>query len=240
MKNTILIAIIITIALVSCKRFTEEYKIDPHDLLSDVKYKKLTVEVQSFKGWEPTENTLKKLQEFLEARLNKPDGIQLISTSIDPPRNERYSLEDIRKLEDKYRTRYSSRDHASVYFLFIDGEYAANAGNSVTLGVAYGSGSMVIFEESISKYSGGLTQPPRSSLETAVSIHELGHILGLVNNGTAMTTGHEDQAHIKHCDNKDCIMFWEAETSDFLANFTGTVPSLDSNCIKDLQRNGGR
>lgn len=239
-KLKYILPVILMLQFAGCKRAIEQIKIDSHDLLSDAKYTKLTVEVQSFKGQEPSENTLQYIQSFLEKRLNKPDGIKIISTSIDPGRSAKYSLTDIRKLEEKYRTRYSSGSEASIYFLFIDGEYAGNSSNNYVLGVAYGANSMVIFENSIAQYSGGLGQPSRSSLESAVSIHEIGHILGLVNNGSGMVTDHEDKAHQKHCSNKDCIMYYQAETSDMLANFFGTIPTLDSNCIKDLQKNGGK
>jgi hypothetical protein len=241
MKRILLVlGIAVTLSVNSCKRFTENHKVDPHDLLAADKYSKLTVEVQSFEGQEPTSATLQNIEDFLETRLNKPDGINIISTSINPARKERYSLEDIRDLEEEHRTRYSSKSHASMYFLLVDGEYAANAGNSVTLGVAYGSTSMVLFHASISKHAGGLGQPSKTSLESTVAIHEIGHILGLVNNGTAMETDHEDHANVRHCNNKDCIMYYQAETTDMLANFVGTIPPLDSNCIKDLQKNGGK
>jgi hypothetical protein len=108
------------------------------------------------------------------------------------------------------------------------------------LGVAYGASSMVIFDASIGKYAGGFGQPSKTSLESAVSMHEIGHILGLVNNGSDMVTDHEDKTNVRHCSNKDCLMYYQAETSDMLSNFLGNIPSLDSNCIKDLQKNGGK
>lgn len=242
-KKNLLAAIAIAAMLIGtggCKRAVEQIKINPHDLLSADKYKKLTLEVKSFKGQEPSETTLKYLQSFLEARLNKPDGISIISTTIDPPRSSKYDLTAIKKLEEKYRTRYSSGSEATMYFLFIDGEYAANSSGNYVLGVAYGATSMVIFENSVAQFSGGISQPSRSSLESAVAAHEIGHILGLVNNGSDMVNSHEDTDHSRHCSNKDCLMYYQAETSDMLANFFGTLPSLDDNCIKDLQKNGGK
>lgn len=242
-KKTLTTAIAILAMLIvcgGCKRAVEQIKINPHDLLSADKYKKLTLEIQSFKGQEPSETTLKYLQSFLEARLNKPEGITIISTTIDPARSSKYDLTAIRKMEEKYRTRYSSGSEATMYFLFVDGEYAANTSGNYVLGVAYGATSMVIFENSIAQFSGGVGKPSRSSLESAVSAHEIGHIMGLVNNGSDMAVSHEDTDHARHCSNKDCLMYYQAETSDMLANFFGTIPSLDDNCIKDLQKNGGK
>jgi len=224
----------------SCKKISEHNKINPHALLSDDKYSKLVVEIQSFEGQEPDANTLENIRTFLEARLNKPDGISLVSNTINPERASKYSLSEIEKLEQKNRTIFSSNSKASIYFLFVDGEFADNANGNVTLGVAYGASSMVIFENSIKQLSGGFGQPSTTILESTVSLHEIGHLLGLVNNGSNMSLAHEDTDHARHCNNNNCLMFWQSETSDFIKNFFGSIPALDENCIKDLQKNGGK
>ena len=57
-----------------------------------------------------------------------------------------------------------------------------------------------------------------------------------------MVTNHEDTEHPKHCNNEDCLMFWATESSqgvDNMLNMT-SAPELDSQCIADLQANGGK
>ena len=101
---------------------------------------------------------------------------------------------------------------------------------------------MAIFEKSIKDLTGGFGEPDTDKLETVVVNHEFGHILGLVNVGSAMQVNHQDVEHGKHCDNEDCLMNWTAETGDAISNFLGTsgLPELDANCINDLKANGGR
>jgi hypothetical protein len=65
-------------------------------------------------------------------------------------------------------------------------------------------------------------------------------LLGLTNLGTPMQTNHEDASHPKHCNNEDCLMYWQADGSGLLGMMVGgNVPQLDANCLADLQANGG-
>ncbi len=60
-------------------------------------------------------------------------------------------------------------------------------------------------------------------VEQSVVVHEIGHAIGLVNNGLPMVSGHEDAAHPKHSINQDCVMYWAVENRQniltTLANF---------------------
>ncbi len=101
---------------------------------------------------------------------------------------------------------------------------------------------MAVFEETIQSLSGGTFEPPEWVLQATVMTHEFGHILGLVNNGTPMLTDHQDEANGKHCDVQDCLMNWAAETNNIVGALfnTGQPAELDSQCINDLQANGGK
>ena len=124
----------------------------------------------------------------------------------------------------------------------MNGEYDKNTSSGKVLGVAYRNTSFVIFEETIKSFSTGVLAPSQFTLESVVINHEFGHILGLVNVGSAMQNNHQDVAHGKHCSEEDCLMFWTAETGEGLVNMLscGSVPNLDSQCIADLQANGGK
>jgi hypothetical protein len=93
----------------------------------------------------------------------------------------------------------------------------------------------------IANNSGGFSQPSRETVETTVLQHEFGHILGLVGNGTPTVQDHQDEANGAHCDVDTCLMYFAVRTSDFVNNLMGgNVPELDSQCIQDLQANGGK
>jgi len=242
----ILLSIVCVSLFSACKRDENDpvknsSSITPNNLLSAAKYDKLVVEIQCLTGSEPTTATLDNLKLFLEQRLNKPGGITIVKNIISILGKANYSLADIEMLEKNNRTQGVSGSTVSAYVLFVDGDYAGNSGGGKVLGIAYGATSMAMFGKTIKEFSGGLGKPSATALETTVIKHEFGHILGLVNNGTAMQAPHQDAAHGGHCNNKDCLMYYTAETSDIIANLlTGSVPDLDAACINDLKGNGGK
>ncbi len=211
------------------------------DFLSSSYYTKLQIEVQFVYGYKPTPTAIENIKSFLQQRINKPGGIEIIYTTIEPSSKTVYTIDDIRNIEKANRTIKNNESTLSAYILFLDGEYSQNTENLKTLGVAYGPSSLAIFENAIRDLSGGLGQPSITSVETTVTEHEFCHVFGLVNNGTALTSAHQDAAHGKHCNNTNCLMYYATETSDIINNLLGNnIPSLDQNCINDLKANGGK
>lgn len=218
-----------------------ESQITPNDFLSDKIYEKLIVEILYVNRFQPKAESVSNLKTFLEQRLTKPGGITIVEKEIPSPGKAAYSLVDLRNIEKENRSQKTTHQILTAYFFFADGDYAGNSGDSKVLGVAYGSSSMAIFEKTVKEYSGGLTKPPVSTLESTVIHHEFAHILGLVNNGTSMQAAHQDEPHGRHCNNQDCLMYYAAETTDIVGNLTGgNIPQLDASCIADLQGNGGK
>jgi hypothetical protein len=213
----------------------------PNSFLSEKTYDKLNLEIQPMSGFEPTAETITTLKTFLQQRLNKSGGITISMSTAPTQGLASYSISDIKSIENAHRTAKTTGKTLTAYILFLDGDYSANEGNAKVLGVAYGNTSMAIFEKTIRSFSGGVTQPPVKTLESTVILHEVGHILGLVNNGTPMQTTHQDATNGRHCTDQNCLMYYAAETSDIIANIAGgTIPSLDTNCLNDLKANGGK
>ncbi len=219
----------------------KERKVEPKDFLSGKDYEELIVEIQYMNGQQPEDATVNNLKTFLSGRLNKPGGISITQSSIATPSKGFYSITDIENMEKDNRTKYAKGKKLTAYILFLDGDYSENSGSSKVLGVAYGNTSMAIFGKTIKDYSGGIGQPSTNVAMSTVILHEIGHVIGLVDNGTAMQSNHIDAGNGHHCNNDDCLRYYAVETSDFIANLLGgNVPSLDANCIKDLQSNGGK
>lgn len=213
-----------------------------NDLLSDTSFDTLILEIFYVDGFKPTENTIANFEEFLNERVNKPEGISISFTKIISPGNSVYSIDDIRDLEDDIRSQYNTNKKIAVFGIFMDGEYSENTDNGSVLGVAYRNTSFVIFEETVKSFSSQPLGPSTTILESTVLNHEFGHLLGMVNVGTAMQTDHQDIEHGRHCTTESCLMFWAAETGEGLLNMLsgGTIPEFDSQCIVDLQANGGK
>lgn len=216
--------------------------ITPNDILSSQKYDKLVLEIQYAAGYQPPQGAVDNLKALMEARLDKPGGITIISTEIAAPGQQTYTADEIRTIEKENRTKFSEGSTLATYLFFADGGYDKDTENSKVLGIAYGRTSMALFQKTIEDYSGGLQQPSRTLLTSTVMNHEFGHILGLVNNGTPMEVDHQDTAHGRHCTVQECLMFWTAETNQGLDDLLGmsSPPDFDSQCLADLKANGGK
>lgn len=244
MKATYFFIFLSMLVTVGCKKdpktllYAEE---TPRNFLSNDTYKKLVVQIDYVNGYEPTQTALNHLKSFLEQRLNKSAGIEFNLNAVSSPGKNTLSISEIQKLEKDRRRLYTKGDVITAYLFFADADYDQNTGSRQVLGLAYGTSSMVLFNKTIRNLSGGLGQPSVSTVEATVAEHEFAHILGLVNNGTGMVNSHQDEANGKHCDNQNCLMYFEAETSDLIGNLLGnSIPSLDSHCIEDLRANGGK
>ncbi|WP_281980066.1 membrane metalloprotease [Tenacibaculum mesophilum] len=213
-----------------------------NELLSDNVYKKMIVELAYVEGFEPTEEAKNNFKNFIEERTFKPNGVELYTKSIPTIGKEAYTINDIVTIENEHRTYYNTQNTIAVWALFINGKSSKDSDSSFVLGTAYYNTSFVIFEETIRELSNGTFEPERSLLESSVIHHEFGHILGLTNLGTPLQIDHEDVDHPKHCNEESCLMYWAAETSHGIGNVfsSNKIPTLDSQCIADLQANGGK
>lgn len=210
-----------------------------HDFLSADQYDKLIIQIQSVEGYELTNGTVDYLTTFLQQRLNKPMGISIVTSTIASSGKATLSFDEIRAIEKSNRTLSTNGKTLTAYFYVADADYSGNSADGQVLGVAYGPTSMAIFGKTIHDNSGGLGQSSQTMLESVVVSHEFGHILGLVNRGSGMQVNHEDQTHAKHCNNTQCLMYWQVQ-SNAAIGIMNSVPSLDNNCINDLRGNGGK
>lgn len=78
-------------------------------------------------------------------------------------------------------------------------------------------------------------------VEQSTLVHEMGHALGLVNNGVVLQSEHHDKEHGAHCSNKDCVMHWLNEGKDAAVTFVqeyiksgrSDVVLFGSQCLED-------
>ena len=229
----------------SCKKTVQssDYKVTPADFISQGKYTNLVIEINYVSGYAPTNESVNNLVAFLKQHINKPNGVTVIKNQISVSNaGSSYNLNQVQDIELANRKMVTGGSTLTAYILYLDKEYEGTASSqSKVLGVNYQSSSIVMFENTIAQFSGGLTQPSRALLESTVVEHEFGHVLGLVNNGTSMQAAHQDVPNGKHCDNTACLMYYSVETSDVVKNLlSSSPPDLDANCLNDLRAAGGR
>ena len=208
-----------------------------NEILSSSGYSSLKIEVQYMTGYPPDAAALSHLQNTLSALVNKSSGITIVTKEIPASSKTVLTLNDIVDIEKNNRTAFTSGTELAVCILYTNGNYT----DPNVLGIAYKNTSIVIFGKTIYDNSGGIGQASRTKLEATVQEHELGHLMGLVDLGSAMQADHKDAAHGNHCNNSNCLMYYASETSDILGFLiTGNIPPFDANCRADLYANGGK
>ena len=205
-----------------------------HDLLSSAKYPSLQIEIQYMPGYAPDASALNNLVTFLNSRINKPSGINIIQEEIGPSSLSVSSLNNIVNIERSYRNYFTGNDVISVYVLITNGYYS---GNNI-LAISYWNTSFCVFGKPIDDNTDQPGDVSRSVLLTTILEHEFGHLMGLVDQGSPMLTNHRDPANGAHCSNPDCLMYYNVEAG--FTDIISAVPSLDANCIADLKANGGK
>jgi predicted Zn-dependent protease len=209
-------------------------------LLSADHFTAMKLELLYMEGYKPSQEMLDRMVSFLEQYTIKPEGIAVLLKEIPAMNKGGYSTEDIAKMENDYRTSYNEGNTISVFLLVVDGDYKQTDESSFTIGAAYRNTSLVLFGKQIEENSGGIRKPDKATLETTVALHEMGHLLGLVNSGSEMVNPHEDDENKNHCENEDCLMYWAIETNSIFGFMKQSIPTLDRNCKMDIRANGGR
>ena len=213
-----------------------------HDFLSGDTFTSLEVEIDYMQGYEPNAEALDSLEAFFEQRLNKETVTIMEPTEIPAAGQATYTADKIRELEGEYRDEYTSVEDSTLkaYMIIVDGDYEEEN----VLGIAYYNTSNAFFGGTYEDVSGGFNEPSRKLTESISFRHEFGHLFGLVNipgSGTSMQTNHQDTDHGRHCDDDSCLMYYAMENAGVFGQFFGEeIPSLDANCLADLQANGGK
>lgn len=136
----------------------------------------------------------------------------------------------------------SSEIHFSIFFLNgyavgSDGQVNQNTiGFSVT-----GTRFIAMFKDVIRSTGSTQVAIVPKYVEQSTLIHEMGHALGLVNNGLTLTSSHHDSTHGAHCSNTNCVMYYLNEGKSDAQSFaqqlisSGSTIMFDSACLNDAK-----
>ena len=130
-----------------------------------------------------------------------------------------------------------TNNKATVTVIFLNGLFEGNTG---TLGVHFsGYGFAFVFKDVVAGVGG--TAADQRYVEQATVVHEIGHLIGLVNNGVPLTSNYEDPAHLRHSTNTSCVMYWAVESSTtILTSLTNSILAARLNLFEAEVLNDGR
>lgn len=218
-------------------------------ILDPREHEKLVIEIDHPAGSAPNAEAKQILVDaMVQVSGRDRSRIDLVENGeIPAAASKKYTLNELRALEDEHRDHRTGGDTAAVYVLYVAGGYEGDDGDSRTLGIAHGGTSVAIFKGNVREGArtgvvGGIGVPTvdERCIERAVLVHEMGHALGLVDLGTPMVRDHEDKAHEGHSSNKESVMYYAVEnTVDLFSFFSGGCSEIpyefDQDDLADLR-----
>ena len=198
--------------------------------------------------WDILDDNLKEL--FKNRKTSVTTSVPKVlssMTSIASQNRTLWTTADIVNLAKTYRTTTSTQTSSVFFIAFVNGYYSSDGStqNTNVIGVQVsGTPYIAIFKQVVT--STGNATPSgiatRVYVEQSTLVHEMGHALGLVNNGVTMTTSHQDTSNGKHCTDTTCVMYYANEGTSALVTFlqnyiqTGSNIMFKTDCLNDTQK----
>lgn len=190
--------------------------------LSSAQFTDMVIEIDHAPGYAPEATTVDLLIDRLEDVCDKPGGIRADITETEFASTGDWSADDVRAQALEHREA-PPMDGTTLrwHVLFPSGGYVDDS----VLGVAVNAADVAVFRDSIDDAENVLRRPSAEDIENSVTLHEVGHLLGLVNLVYTSPRDHEDADHPGHSSNEDSVMYWAVESSSLGAIFSGQLPN---------------
>lgn len=207
----------------------------------------LHFELDAVEGLEPYPASLDHLTDLMGRVLGKPDGVFFDADETLAPFGTDH-VWTFTELADYSREHARDDAHGpiTIHVLLVDGRYQSEDDSGTVLGLAWGQRYIALFQDALrSECSGGLLGGLQTQAceiaERSVWAHEIGHVIGLVDNGLGQQTPHRDAAHGRHDVSTDCLMYWAYERPAIFDTLLGRLNSGQNadidfceNCWADL------
>lgn len=199
-----------------------------------------------FKTWGLTENNLKKIFEEREQEITLTIPKELNEmTEISNPKQDNWSSSQILEVAraNNHLDKNEETKEGTFSIIFLDGYFVGDDAieNRGVIAVSLnGTNVIAVFKPVIETMANG-NERLGSFVEQSTIVHEMGHALGLVNNGVGLTSPHQDEEHGAHCTNTDCVMYWQNEGRSNLVTFVqnfmnnGNVVLFGDECLQDFK-----
>lgn len=234
-RALLMAGILLLVSVSGCFDLGGQSGIRPTDYIRDGEYSRWVVEIDHVQGQRPRDSALSILQDRMDDLVHKDRITVKIGETFDG-RNT-WSDDAIQSLSADRLTEETSGDRIVTHVLYLDGEYGPNRD---VLGVAYGHGLVAIFKERIDTGCSLVTLciGNAGTVETAVLVHEFGHIIGLVDRGVDMVNDHSDGG--RHSDNENSVM-WAGVRNTGIFGVGDNIPTrFDANDRLDICAAGGK
>ena len=140
--------------------------------------------------------------------------------NIEDQNKDSWTFNELKNLGDSLAPQLIDGTTANVSVIFLNGKYK---GSDSILGIHLG-GTYYSFVFKDIVLSVGGSSKTQFYVEQATVVHEIGHSIGLVNNGLPMKEPHEDIEHSHHTTNEDGVMYWAVESpNEILSLLSGTI-----------------
>jgi hypothetical protein len=192
----------------------------PQDFLTNKDYDSVIIEVTPTFGFSPDPDAIKFLCRRVKRYCYKDQVIAIVNTAnilIEnaPPGTFPFFSSDTTQFESMAFRLHSTERTLVLHIAYLDLMYLHRAN---ILAFANDSKYIVIYQCAADR-------------QKSVLLHEFGHVIGLV---SSTSTHHNPTCNPHHCTNVECIM-WPTVSRDEVIE-----PEFDQNCLKDLERMGGK
>lgn len=162
-------------------------------------------------------------------------------TLIADQNKDSWTPDQIMQLGATIPTSKAGSNIGRILVIYLNGKFNDNGTvSNQTLGAQVtGTTVIAIFKDVVIATSGNPSGIVAKYVEQSTIIHEIGHALGLVNNGLPLSSTHQDTDHGHHCNNPNCVMNWQNSGATQLIQFAQQASSSGSNilfgseCIQD-------
>lgn len=176
---------------------------------------RVVIEVRAQAGAAPATSTLDHVASAVGSAAGKPVSVDGVDPLAGGARD--WTAQEIVAAAAAAAQVESGRDQVVLRLLFLRGTYQ---GDDSILGVAVAGDVTAVFSDQVAAAAGILVPP--SVVEDAVTMHEVGHLLGLVD--LLLGTGRGDPAHPGHSRNKRSVMYWQVESGLITQLLDGGIP----------------